>query len=51
VDELRQRVARGEYAVDTQRVADSLVTKMKLVQIAKRRLDVPPSRFRHREHV
>jgi hypothetical protein len=44
VDDLRQRVARGEYSVDPNRVAGSLVDKMKLIQAARRRIGVPVAR-------
>jgi hypothetical protein len=44
LDDLRQRLARGEYAVDPQRVAGSLVEKMKLIQVARRRIASPPAR-------
>ena len=44
MDDLRQRVARGDYAVDANRVADSLVAKMKLIQVARRRIGAPPAR-------
>jgi hypothetical protein len=38
MDDLRQRVARGEYSVDPNRVADSLVDKIKLIRAARRRI-------------
>ena len=38
MDDLRQRLARGEYAVDSQRVAGSLVDKMKLIRAARRQI-------------
>jgi hypothetical protein len=44
VDDLRQRVARGDYSVDPNRVADSLVAKMKLIQVARRRIGAPTAR-------
>jgi hypothetical protein len=46
VDELKQRVARGDYAVDAQRVADSLVTKMRLIQLGRRQIGATRSRPR-----
>ena len=39
MDELRQRVAKGDYAVDARRVADSLVSKIRLIHLARRRLE------------
>jgi hypothetical protein len=42
VDDLRQRLARGDYAVDPHRVAGSLVEKMRLIRAARRRLETPP---------
>ncbi len=50
VDELRQRVARGDYSVDSQRVAGSLVTKMRLLQLARKRLEMPPQRHSGHGH-
>jgi hypothetical protein len=44
VNELRQRVARGDYSVDAHRVAGSLVEKMKLIQAARRRIGSRPAR-------
>jgi hypothetical protein len=39
VNELRQRVAQGDYAVDARRVADSVVSKIRLIRLARRRLE------------
>jgi hypothetical protein len=44
MDDLRQRVARGDYSVDSNRVARSLVDKMKLIQAARRRIGASPAR-------
>ncbi|HEX6116034.1 MAG TPA: hypothetical protein VFY99_02970 [Solirubrobacterales bacterium] len=49
MDDLRQRLARGDYSVDPQRVAGSLVTKMKLIQIARRSIGLPPTRQRREQ--
>ena len=38
VDELKQRLSKGAYEVDPQRVADSMVSKIRLIQLARRRL-------------
>ena len=46
MNDLRQRVARGEYSVDSNRVAGSLVDKMKLIKAARRRIATPPARQR-----
>ena len=42
VDDLRQRLARGDYAVDSQRVAGSLVEKMRLIRAARRQIEALP---------
>ncbi len=42
VDDLRQRWRAGDYAVDPQRVAGSLVAKMRLIRAARRRIEAPP---------
>jgi hypothetical protein len=39
VTDLRQRVARGDYVVDAGRVADSVVSKIKLIKLARRSLE------------
>ena len=44
VDDLRARLARGDYSVDAQRVAGSLVDKMKLIKAARRQIGTPPPR-------
>ena len=44
MDDLRARLARGEYAVDSQRVAGSLVEKMKLIKAGRRRIGEMPAR-------
>lgn len=44
MDELRQRIARGDYSVDSSRVAGSLVVKMRLIKLARRRIGA-----RHRD--
>lgn len=46
MDELRQRVTRGDYAVDPQRIADSLVLKMRLIQMGRRQLGTQRARPR-----
>ena len=49
MDELKQRLSKGAYEVDPQRVADSMVSKIRLIQLARRRLGegghtrVPPA--------
>jgi len=42
VDDLRQRLARGDYTVDPQRVAGSLVEKIRLIRMARRRIEAQP---------
>jgi hypothetical protein len=44
MDDLRQRVARGDYSVDSNRVARSLIDKMRLIQAARRRIGSPSAR-------
>jgi len=44
MDDLRQRVARGDYSVDASRVAGSLVTKMRLIKIGRRQIGAAPAR-------
>lgn len=39
MDELRQRLASGQYAIDSRLVAGSLVSKMKLIHAARRQLN------------
>lgn len=39
MDELKQRLSKGAYEVDSQRVADSLVSKIRLIRLARRRLE------------
>jgi hypothetical protein len=50
VDDLRQRVSRGDYSVDPSRVAHSLVEKMKLIQVGRRRIGSPPTRRQRHPH-
>ncbi|MGI8460131.1 MAG: hypothetical protein ACR2OC_00640 [Solirubrobacterales bacterium] len=49
MDELRQRVARGDYSVDSDRVAGSLVAKMRLIRLARQRLGAPQQRHERRD--
>jgi hypothetical protein len=46
VDELRQRVAQGQYAVDAERIADSLISKIRLIRLGRRQLEGARTRRR-----
>ena len=39
MDELKQRVSKGDYVVDPQRVAHSLVSKIRLIRLGRLRLE------------
>jgi hypothetical protein len=49
VDELRQRVARGDYFVDSRRIADSLLEKMRLIKLGRNRIS-PASEQKDPKH-
>lgn len=38
MDDLRQRVAKGDYPVDPERIAGAMIKKIRLMQVARARL-------------